>query len=382
MLTAEFLRVIGAVALTGAVAGCAYLTLIVVFIASNRQRRKADVLLPPVSVLVPLSGAEPELAARLQALRLQDYPAPAQIVCGVLDATDAAIAEVRAASLGRSGFDIDLAIDPRISGTNLKVSNLINMMARARHDTIVLIDSDIEVGPEHLKAVVSELQQGDVGGVTCLYGGVTKGGIWARLAAMQVNLHFLPNVVFALTVKAARPCFGSTIALSRNTLRRIGGFHAFSDHLWDDYAIGEAIRGLGLKVAIPGFAVGHVCSEQSGRELLGRQLRFARTIKNIDPLGYVGGIVTNPVALALVAVLARGGSLAVAVMLAALVCRVSVAWAVERRFGVERAPLLLIPVLDCLSFAIYAVSLLGASVEWRGQRYRVQSDGTMTQRSD
>lgn len=383
MLTGDLLRLTAEVALTGAVIGCVYLAMTIVFVRRSGDRRpERGTAMPPVTILVPLCGPEPDLAQRLRTLRRQDYPAPVQIVCGVLDPADPAIAEVEAAAAANLPHEIDLHVDPRIHGQNLKVSNLTNMLSRARHDTLVLIDSDIEVGPDYLKEVVAELQSPDVGAVTCLYGGVTKGGAWARLAANQINLHFLPNVVFALTLNLARPCFGSTIALSRASLRRVGGFRAFVEQLFDDYAIGEAIRGLDMRVAILPFALGHVCTEETGRELFERQLRFARTIKSIDPVGYAGGIITNPFPLALIAILSNGGSLAATVALAALACRVGVARAVERRFNVEAAPLLLIPILDCFSFVVYAASFFGTSVQWRGQRYRIASDGTMIQRTD
>lgn len=382
-MTADLLRLVTEISLAGAVVGCLYLALVILLIRNyQRSRPVPEGAAPGVTVLVPLCGPEPDLAKRLIALRLQDYPAPVQIVCGVLDPHDPAIAEVERAAAHALPHDIDLHIETRINGRNLKVANLINMMSRARHDTLVLIDSDIEVGPDYLSAVVAELQQSDVGAVTCLYDGVTKGGAWARLAAAEINLHFLPNVVFALSLNLARPCFGSTIAMSRDTLRRIGGFQAFMEQLSDDYAIGEAVRGLGQRIAIPSFSVGHVCTEASGRKLFDRQLRFARTIKSIDPVGYLGGIVTNPFPLAVISFLSSGGSLAVAVALVAVVCRIGVARAVERRFDVEASPLLLMPVLDCLSFAVYATSFFGTSVLWRGQRYRIASDGTMIPRTD
>lgn len=382
-MTADLLHLLAEISLVGAVTGCLYLALVILLIRYYQDSRSVpEGVAPGVSVLVPLCGPEPDLAQRLRALRRQDYPAPVQIVCGVLDPHDPAIAEVESASADRLPHGIDLHVDTRINGRNLKVANLINMMSRARHDTLILIDSDIEVAPDYLRAVVSALQQADVGAVTCLYDGVTKGGTWARLAAAEINLHFLPNVVFALSLNLARPCFGSTIAMSRETLRRIGGFQAFMEQLWDDYAIGEAVRGLGQRIAIPSFTVGHVCTESSGRTLFDRQLRFARTIKSIDPVGYLGGIVTNPLPLALISFMSSGGSLALVIALIAVVCRIGVARAVERRFGVEASPLLLVPVLDCLSFAVYATSFFSTSVLWRGQRYRIASDGTMIPRTD
>jgi len=379
----DVLRWFAGLCLALAAIGCLYLVTSLVVVLRHGSRTSKKTLVPePVTILVPLCGPEPGLDARLRALRCQDYAAPVQIVCGVLNPEDPAAKVVEKVAAESSPHNIDLHVDTKINGRNLKISNLINMTGRARHDTLVVVDSDIEVEPDYLANVVAELQMTGVGGVTCLYGGVAKGGFWARLASMEINLHFLPSVVFALTFGLARPCFGSTIAMSRETLRQIGGFEAFVEQLWDDYAIGEAIRGLGRQVAVPSFAVGHVCSEASAGALLARQLRFARTIKSIDPVGYAGGIVTHPFPLAVIAIVCGGGPLAIVLTLLALACRIGVGRAVEKRFGVASTSYPLVPIRECISFAVFAASFFGTSVLWRGRRYRIASDGTLVPYTD
>jgi len=379
----DVLRWLAEVFLAIATIGCLYLATTIVVVLRHGLRTSKKALLPePVTVLVPLCGPEPGLDARLRGLRRQDYAAPVQIVCGVLSPEDPAVKIVEKVAAEPSPHALDLHVDTEVNGRNLKISNLINMTARARHDTLVMVDSDIEVEPDYLANVVAELQKADVGGVTCLYGGAAKGGLWARLASMEINLHFLPSVVFALTFGLARPCFGSTIAMSRETLRQIGGFQAFVEQLWDDYAIGEAIRGLGRRVAVPSFAVGHVCSEATAGALWARQLRFARTIRSIDPVGYAGGVVTHPFPLAVIAMVCGGGLQAVVVALLAVACRMGLGRAVEKRFGVEPASYWLVPVRECISFAVYAASFFGTSVLWRGRRYRIASDGTLVPYTD
>jgi ceramide glucosyltransferase len=361
--------------LAGATLGCAYL-LVAGFLALRFRARGDDpeTLPVPVTILVPLCGHEPGLEQRLTALCDQHYGAPLQIVCGISSPRDPAIAAVERVIAARPEAAIDLQVDPAVHGRNLKVSNLINMAERARHDTLVLIDSDIEVGPDYLTAVIGELQRPGVGAVTCLYHGVAAGGLWARLAAMGINTHFLPNVIVALATGLAEPCFGATIALSRDTLRRIGGFRAFADHLWDDYAVGQAVRELGLKVAVPTFALGHVCSDGSAHQLLAAQLRYARTIKSIDPAGHVGGIIAHPFPLALIAVLIGGGGNAIALAVIALTCRIALSWQMERQFAARAGSVWLVPVRDILSFVVHVASFFGATVKWRGNSYRVVDD--------
>src|SRR5262249_33858631 len=148
------------------------------------------------------------------------------------------------------GMDIELVIDRRRHGANSKVSNLINLGARARHEIIVLADSDIRVAPDYLEMLVSVLERPGVGLVTCLYRGSPEGNVWARLTGMAIDYQFLPSILVGLSLRLAHPCFGSTVALRSNTLAAIGGFDTVADYLADDYALGAAVRRIGLEVAI------------------------------------------------------------------------------------------------------------------------------------
>jgi len=334
----------------------------------------------PVTVLMPLCGEEPGLDSRLRALCGQNYPAPVQILCAVHDANDPTIAVVAKVAAELPHANIEWQIDPRLHGRNLKMSNLMNVLGRARHDVFIMIDSDIIVGPDHLARVVGELHHPNVGAVTCLYTGVASGGLWAKLSAKSTNLHFLPSVIVGLSSRLAQPCFGSTIALTRQTLEQIGGLKPFVDHLWDDYAIGQAVRAAGLQVRVSNMTVGHVCVERTGREFFAYQLRNARTIASIDPIGYLGAVIVHPLALALLAILLGAGQPAFAMTGLALAGRMVLCGCVTRRFGVSSSYWLL-PLHDLASFAVYFMSFFGGTVLWRGQRYRVQSDGTLLQAS-
>ena len=122
---------------------------------------------PAVSVLKPLCGAEAHLFDCLRSLAQQRYPG-LQIVFGVREASDPAIAVVEQLRREFPVLDIELVVDGRLHGENLKASNLINMLPRARHPILVISDSDVRVGPGYLDAVVAALAPGDVGAVTCL----------------------------------------------------------------------------------------------------------------------------------------------------------------------------------------------------------------------
>jgi ceramide glucosyltransferase len=336
---------------------------------------------PSVTILKPLCGPEPGLFGRLLGFAHQDYDGPVQVVFGSQDRSDPAIGVVKQMQAACADLPVELSIDPRAHGTNRKVSNLINMATLARHEVIVLSDSDIEVGPTYLSDVVAELQKPGVGAVTCLYHGVSGGGMWSRLSAMSINTYFLPNVVLARSIGLAQPCFGATIALRSDTLDEIGGFHAFADCLADDYAVGEAVRVAGYDVAIPSFSVGHVCFERSVAELLRHQMRQSRTIRSIDPVGYAGAIITHPFPLAVIGAL-LGSPVGLLVAALAVVCRTALTLAVERAFGLPRHQYWLVPFRDLMAFTTFVSGFFGTSVSWRGSRYRVLSDGTVVQKSN
>lgn len=374
MLNAEnILRWAGDICFAGATLGCFYLAFAAILIHRFRCKERRHIYAaPPVTVLVPLCGSEPDLHRRLLILCRQNYPAPVQIVCGTLDGNDPALDIVRAVKAADRLHSIEYHVDTRVHGLNLKISNLINMAAHARHDTLVLVDSDVEVDTDHLSKMVAELQRSNVGAVNCLYRGIAVGGIWARLAALRINAEFLPDVIVGLSTALAQPCFGASIAISRETLKRIGGFPAFADQLWDDYAIGQAVRELGYEVAIAPFTVDHIYTENTAREWFSDEFRAVRTIRGIDPLGHAGSVITHPLPLALIAALLTGGRETIALAFIALACRIMAWRSAEYRFRTRSGTMiLLLPARELLSFLVYVASFFGTTVTWRGQRYRL-----------
>lgn len=358
--------------------GCLYLCAAALFVGRFvRRPTPAAGAYPSVTILKPLHGTEPGLEENLLSFCTQDYPAPVQVIFGVQDPNDPAIAVASRLIERLPGRSIELVIDGRRHGSNRKVSNLINMSDRIGHDVVVLADSDMRVAPDYLSRVVAELQSSGTGGVTCLYHGIAATGLWSRLSALAIDIQFLPNVVMGVSLGRARPCFGSTIALRRSTLAEIGGFAAFADVLADDYAIGNALRARGHAVAIPPFTIGHVCSEGSWGELWRHELRWARTIKAVDPAGYAGLLITHPLPFALLGGLFGGGAAALALAGAAIALRVALCIRVERAFGLMPHPYWLLPLRDLLSFAAFIASYLGASVTWKGHDYRVTHEGNL-----
>ena len=370
------------VAVTGAVIGCMYSLLATVLVVRfGRRGRGPAAVAEPVTLVKPLCGGEPGLLARLSSFCNQAYQAPLQLVFGVQDRSDAAVDMVDELALAFPAADIDLRIDSRSHGSNRKVSNLTNMAALARHDVLVLSDSDIVVTPTYLDGVIGSLQQPGVGAVTCVYHGVPGApGLWSQIAVLSTNAQFLPNAVVAMSFGLAKPCFGATIALRRETLNRLGGFAALADTLADDYALGEAVRTVGQEVVVAPGSVGHACFHTGAREFFRHQIRSARTIRSIDPIGYIGSVITNPLPFALLA-LATGAAGGLASVAAAIICRSILCLAVERSFSLPRQAYWLMPLRDLMEFAVYVASFLGGKVSWKGHRYRVTADGNLVQDS-
>ncbi len=338
---------------------------------------------PDVSILKPLYGAEAHLSENIETYFHQDYPGKIQFVFGVQDPNDSAIPVVQSLIERYPQLDIDLIVNGAAHGVNRKVSNLINMGLVARHPLIVMADSDVAVDPNYLRTLAAALAQPGVGLVTCLYRGLPSGGFWSRLSSMAVHDHFLPGTILGLALGLARPCLGATIALSQDTLSRIGGFEAVANQLADDYAIGNAVRQAGLRVVVPPMLVAHSFEENSLSDVIRHELRWARTIFTVDPLGYVGSSVTHALPLAFIGAALRGfDGWGLGVVLGALTCRLFLKYRLAREFKLPNPGYALLFARDVLSFAIYFGSFLSPRVSWRGQDFTIARDGTLLARAE
>ena len=337
---------------------------------------------PAVSVLKPLHGADPGLYENLRSFVDQDYP-EMQVVLGVRHSADAALPIARALMRNRPEREIELVVDPRAAGSNLKVANLQNMLPAARHDIIVLADSDMHVDSRYLAAVTAPLQDPGNGLVTCLYKGVPLGGVWSQLAAMHINFAFLPSALLGQMLRVGDGCFGATIALHRGVLERIGGFARIRDELADDHRLGDAVRELGLSTALSPYIVENRLDESSLASLWRHELRWARTVRAMAPYGFAGSIVTHTIVLAALAAAASGFSAAGCwLVLASCLMRWISAGIIARSLALPIGGFWLLPLRDILSFAVFLGSFCGRSVLWRDQLFRVEPGGRMTVEGD
>jgi ceramide glucosyltransferase len=353
-----------------------------------RKPAQAGADRPPVTVLKPLHGDEPMLEAALATLCGQDYPAW-QIVFGVHDAADPAAAVVRRLQQRFPAVDMVLVADAAEHGVNRKVGNLINMLPAARHDVLVIADSDVHVQPDYLARLVDALQRPDVGLATTLYAGlpafpVTLAG---RLGATQITHGFLPGAVLSRAV-GRQDCLGATMCLRWRDLARIGGFAALVDHLADDNVLGRRIAALGLRVALAQTVPLTTVPETGLGALFQHELRWARTIRALEPAGFAASFIQYPLAWGLLMIALAGGAIwSIGLFLMIWLLRAVAAlwvdaalaplWTGENGPGDEAAlafscPVWLLPLRDVLSVAVMLASYGSRHVVWRG--YGLQAD--------
>ncbi|MFM0672300.1 bacteriohopanetetrol glucosamine biosynthesis glycosyltransferase HpnI [Paraburkholderia sediminicola] len=368
----------------GAVFGVGYTVLASALIGRFFARAVSEpIAFPPVTIVKPLHGNEWALLANLSSFCRQDYPGPVQFLFGVHDSADPALQTVDDLRRLYPEADITVVADARLYGPNRKISNILNMLPQARHDVLVFADSDVSVGTDYLRNVIGELQKPGVGLVTCAYRGQPDPGFWPRLSAKATNYQFLPGVVTGLALGLARPCFGQTIVMRRDTLEKIGGFTPFVRHLAEDHAIGEAVRLIGEKVVIPPFTISHACVESSAAQLIAHELRWSRTIRRIDPLGHLGSALVHPFAFALLAVIfSAGGWWAWSLALGAMCARLALKLLSDRALKQAHRDLWLLPLWDIVSFAIFVASFWSSRVIWRGFSFKVDGDGLLSAAQD
>ena len=333
-------------------------------------------IFPAVSILKPLKGTDPEMYESFRSHCLQDYP-EYEIIFGASDPDDPAIESVKNLQREFPDRGIQLVVCPKILGTNVKVSNLAQMLPEARHDYLVVNDSDIRVEPDYLRRVTEKLGKEQVGMVTCLYRGVAGATMGSRLEALGISTDFCPSVLVARQLEGIHFGLGSTLAFRRAGLQKIGGFAAIVDYLADDYELGKRIAGRGLAVELSDVVVETYLPAYTLKEFWAHQLRWARGVRDARAGGYMGLIFTFGTLWALMALVAGRGALwACAAAAVTLVLRFAVAWFVGWKVLKDRQVLQqvwLVPLRDLVAVAIWIASLAGHDVTWRGERFHLQN---------
>jgi ceramide glucosyltransferase len=320
----------------------------------------------PVTVLKPLCGMEPGLEANLATFCVQTAPTY-QLVFGVRDQCDPAIAVVERLKARYPARDIALIVDPRVYGSNFKVSNLINMAAAARHPWLVIADSDIAVDPDYLEKVCAPLADPAVGIVTCLYRGRPLSSFWSRLGALFINTWFVPSVRVASVFGSTAFGFGATIAMRADTLAAIGGFQAVRNRLADDFWVGQLSRDRGLATVISDACVTTDVTETDFLATWRRERRWMQTIRGINPLGYTFTFVTFTFPMLAIGVCLAPTQWTISCALLGAAARLGYHLRTPARGITGTAHAVLAPLRDCLTLLAWLAGFTGTTTRWRQQ---------------
>jgi ceramide glucosyltransferase len=329
---------------------------------------------PPVTVLVPLRGVEPGLEENLCSIVDQEYPTH-QVVFGVARADDPALTIARRVAAAHPARHIEIDIGECAVTRNPKLANVVSMMRLARHEVLVLCDSDTRVDSSYLREVVAPLEDASIGLVTCLFAGVPQDDTLAsKLIAMFMNDQFIPSALVEGVFGPLQHGFGPTNAMRADVLKAIGGFEALGEHLADDFMLGNEIAARGLKVVISKYVLRTTVSEPNLAALFRHELRWHRTIRGVEPAGYAGMFITYPIPLAFLAfLLARNRRRAGLLVLVAALGRIALQRVSARALGVKPAGAWLVLPRDFFGLAVWASGLVGTSVRWRDADLSIDS---------
>jgi ceramide glucosyltransferase len=338
----------------------------------------------PASILKPIKGTDPEMYESLRSHCLQDHP-DFEIIFGVSDADDPAIPLIEHLKLEFPQRAIRLMVCTKNLGANIKVSSLVQMLPEARHEQILVNDSDIRVPPDYLSRVTAPLSDPQVGLVTCLYRGISGRTLGSHLESLGISTDFSAGVLTARQLEGGiRFGLGSTLAFRRGDLDAAGGFEALADYLADDYEIGRRIAGQGLKVELSEVVVETYLPAYTFEQFVDHQLRWGRTVRDSRPRGYLGLALTFGVPwslLALLLSLISGYEVLAAWALLVVVCGLRLAVALLVGWSVSRDRQLLsllpfLPLRDGIALLIWIASLAGNKIVWRGEKFTLK-DGKL-----
>ncbi len=377
-------------ALVGAVSSTVFLAL--VLFAAGRFRRSADGAsraarvppeqFPPVTVLKPICGLEPQLERNLASFFELDYP-DYEIVFGCRTPDDPALAVVNALRSRYPHVPVSIVYSGYPVWPNAKVFSLDRMIASAAYDHFVISDSDILVTPDFLRKIVSPLLDPHVGLVTCLYSGTPNGDFWSRVEALGMSIEMPSRVLVANLLEGMKFALGAGVAVRRDVIDRIGGFASISEYCADDFILGKRVAECGYAVVLSRQIVSHVLIGQGFLQTFRTQLRWMQSTRFSRPKGHLGTVLTFSMPFGLLglcsAVSLGYWRLGIALIgwayLSRMLQAVAVGWGVIRD---RRALRLcwLYPLRDLLGFFVWVTSYLcGSEFTWRGEAYRFSEDG-------
>jgi ceramide glucosyltransferase len=341
----------------------------------RERRRKLRSYSPPVSLLKPVRGVDFASYENYSSFCCQDYP-DYEILFAVNDAADEAVPLIHRLIAEFPSRRIRLLVGAENLGANRKVNKLARLFREAQHEILALTDGDVRVGPNYLREVVAPFIEESTGAVTSFYRGITEKNLGAELEAIGASSDFFAGVLMAEFTEGMNFALGASIVSTKRWLAKIGGFESLAGVLADDYELGVRIARAGGRVLLSREPVWTVYHAQTAKSFWKHQLRWARTVRLCRPLSYFGLIFTLGLPwAALAALVAPTRSIAAAYLLAYLVLRHVMAWAVGI-WGVGdevlRRFLWLVPLRDALYSAVWLASFASNRITWGGEEFTIR----------
>ena len=371
-----------------AVAGMGYfLAALIAAYLFLAQRVPPNGFAPGVSLLKSLKGVDPGMLDAFRSHCRQNYPGEFELLFGVSSLDDPAAEAVAEVEREFPEIPIRRIECPERLGTNGKVSTLAQLAPHARHNYLLINDSDITVSPRYLERVMTHFAPESsakrrVGLVTALYRGRAHSTIPSHLEAQGIATDFQPSVLLARWLEGGlRYGLGSTLAVSREALDAIGGLISLVDHLADDYELGARVWKAGYAVALSHEAVETSVPAYHWRGFVDHQLRWYRTVRDARPGGYAGLVFTHGLSWALLNVLASGLSpLSLWLLGLSFFLRLALAMTVGARVLADHdvlPSLWLLPARDVVAMGLWVAGFASNTIVWRGERFAVK-DGKLS----
>jgi ceramide glucosyltransferase len=355
--------------------------------AKQRPIPDSGIFHPPVSLLKPLYGSEPDLEAHLESFFQQDYPAFEILFCA-RRADDAGLVTARKIAARFPHVPVQFLLSGEPPYPNAKVWSLERMHKAATHEIFVISDSDVSVAPQYLSAVVAPFVNEKIGLVTCLYRGAGQGSVWSQLEAVGMSVEMSSGVLVAEMLEGMKFALGPTMAVRRSCVEDFGGFRALGSYHADDFIMGGLVAANGKDVVLSRHVIDHHILNNSFLGSTAHQIRWMKSTRFSRPKGHLGSGLTFSMPYAFLAAAAAlvwhrplfagliflwgwGTRLVLALVVGGIV--------VDERNLMRSA--LLYPIRDFLGFFYWAASYLGSDVQWRGQAFRLKEDGVMCNNS-
>jgi ceramide glucosyltransferase len=374
--------------LVPALGGSIYALLCLIAAARFRMRRQRPAAhrfasWPAVTVLKPVYGLEKNQRKNLRSTCIQDYP-EFQVVFSVQELGDPAIPLLKELQREFGAQRVTVAIESCRAGSNGKINNMIGGLRYARHDILVISDSDVCLKPDYLKTIVAPLADPDVGCVCTLYKAACADAWFEKMELLTLNADFMANVVFAHVTGASRFCLGASAALRRSTLEEIGGLEGLADYLVEDYEMGRRIWSSGKKIVIVPYLVDTMVDLKTPAQWWGHQVYWDQNTRAARPWAFFATVVIRSTPFAILYALVRlGDPVGLGVLAGALALRMATAavilgWAFGDLEGVKSIALL--PARDVLSLASWFLAFAKRTTVWRGSQFTLTRDGRLVAR--